>query len=310
METLPPPEPPSVPPEPEVEAVASSMLARDPAGTLMARVLRETLDQLYDGQRTGRYRWDQLYKTEKTHCGTLVEINLQRAFHFEDGAVLDYTIAGVEVDCKFSQTLGGWMIPPEARDHVCLLVWAEDLTARWSAGLLRVTADRLNTGGNRDSKATLNGRGRAAIRWLFKETPLPPNVLLQLPRAVVDGIMALRSGQQRVNAIFREAPGRIVGRGVIATLAQQDDYMKRLRENGGARTTLRKEGMIILGQYHAHVRIARALGVPEPGEGDSVAVRVAPSEQSGPGTVEIDGSLWRTAAAEDPVTPALMLPKV
>ena len=49
------------------------------------------LDQLYDGQRTGRYRWDQLRKTEKTHCGTLVEINMQREFLFEDGSKLDFS---------------------------------------------------------------------------------------------------------------------------------------------------------------------------------------------------------------------------
>ncbi len=38
--------------------------------------------------------WDQLFKTEKTHCGTLVEINLHREFKFQDGTKLDYQIAG------------------------------------------------------------------------------------------------------------------------------------------------------------------------------------------------------------------------
>jgi hypothetical protein len=107
-------------------AVAAELRALDPNGSRTAQVLRNTFDQLYDGQRTGRYRWDQLYKTEKTHCGTLVEINLQREFKFLDGDVLDYTIANVDVDCKYSQTVGGWMIPPEARDHVCLVVSASD----------------------------------------------------------------------------------------------------------------------------------------------------------------------------------------
>ena len=71
----------------------------------VATVLRDTLDQLYDGQRTGRYKWDQLHKTEKTHCGTLVEINMQREFQFADGKKLDYKIANTEVDCKYSQKL-------------------------------------------------------------------------------------------------------------------------------------------------------------------------------------------------------------
>src|SRR2546430_14927054 len=103
-------------------SVVAEVRRLDADGTRSAAVLRETFDQLYDGQRTGRYRWDQLYKTEKTHCGTLVEINLQREFKFSDGRTLDYSIGGVDVDCKYSQRIDGWMIPSEARGHICLLV--------------------------------------------------------------------------------------------------------------------------------------------------------------------------------------------
>src|SRR5688572_15608773 len=152
----------------ELDAVAAAIRLLDPDGERTARVLRDTLDQLYDGQRTGRYRWDQLHKTEKTHCGTLVEINLHREFEFGDGVILDYRIAGIDVDCKYSQTLGGWMIPPEAHDHVCLVVWSDDSASQWSAGVVRTTLERLNTGGNRDKKSTLNAEGRAAISWLFE----------------------------------------------------------------------------------------------------------------------------------------------
>lgn len=115
----------------ELQAVRTAILKLDPQGCRTAQVLRDTIDQLYDGQRTGRYRWDQLHKTEKTHCGTLVEINLHREFQFEDGVDLDYRIAGFDVDCKYSQTLNAWMIPPEARDKLCLLVWADDLNSKW-----------------------------------------------------------------------------------------------------------------------------------------------------------------------------------
>lgn len=82
----------------DLDEVVESILKLDPQGIRFARVFRETFDQLYDGQRTGRYRWDQLFKTEKTHYGTLIEINLQREFEFADGDVLDYKIAGKEVD--------------------------------------------------------------------------------------------------------------------------------------------------------------------------------------------------------------------
>jgi len=79
---------------------------------------------LLDGQHTGRYRWDQLYKTEKTHFGTLVEINLQREFGFADGVAMDFAICGIDVDCKYSQDRGEWMIPPEALGQIILGLWA------------------------------------------------------------------------------------------------------------------------------------------------------------------------------------------
>ena len=102
-----------------LRAVAEELADSDPSGAKIARVLRRTYDMLLDGQHTGRYRWDQLSKTEKTHFGTLVEINLQRAFGFADGKAMDFAIRGVDVDCKFSQNPGDWMIPPEAAGQLC-----------------------------------------------------------------------------------------------------------------------------------------------------------------------------------------------
>ena len=62
--------------DPELEKVADHLSSLDPDGSRIAAALRRTFDMLLDGQHTGRYRWEQLYKTEKTHFGTLVEINL------------------------------------------------------------------------------------------------------------------------------------------------------------------------------------------------------------------------------------------
>jgi hypothetical protein len=97
----------------ELRTVVEYLTRNDPTGVRTARVLRRTYDMLLDGQHTGRYRWDQLYKTEKTHFGTLVEINLQREFGFADGVTMDFAIEGVDVDCKYSQNIAEWMIPPE-----------------------------------------------------------------------------------------------------------------------------------------------------------------------------------------------------
>ena len=63
----------------ELAAVAAELRALDGDGARMATAIRGALDMLLDGQHTGRYRWDQLHKTEKTHAGTLVEIALARA---------------------------------------------------------------------------------------------------------------------------------------------------------------------------------------------------------------------------------------
>ena len=301
---------PSASPDPELLAVAAAIRTADPHGNRTAQVLRDTLDQLYDGQRTGRYRWDQLYKTEKTHCGTILEINLQREFEFRDGVALDYQIASAEVDCKYSQTFGSWMIPPEAQNHLCLVVWADDQKSQWSMGLVRVTAERLSTGRNRDGKASLNQQGKSAITWMFDRADLPPNVLLQLDLPTVERIMTKPSGQQRINELFRAATCRIIGRGVVATVAQQPDYMKRVRANGGARTTLKPEGILILGQYSSHANIARSLGVPVPAAGESISVRLALASGPGPGVAKIARRFWRVATAADPPVTAPDLPGV
>lgn len=295
-------------PDDELEAVKAEILRLDPLGERTAIVLRDTLDQLYDGQHTGRYCLEQLHKTEKTHCGTLVEINLHREFEFGDGDTMDYRIGGIEVDCKYSNFAYGWMIPLEAVGHLCLLVWADDHQSLWSMGIVRIRDEILTHGGNRDAKRSVSAEGRRHITPIFDRRPLPPNVLLHLPPDLLKEIMSFKSGQKKINQIFRIAQKQRIGRGVIATLGRQDDYMKRLRDNGGARDILRREGIVILGEYAEHKRVAQELGVPVPAEGESVGVRVAPAEEPGPGVVQIGGALWRVAADGDPVTPAPIIP--
>ncbi|MES2440229.1 MAG: NaeI family type II restriction endonuclease [Verrucomicrobiota bacterium] len=297
-------------PDHEVAAIVSAYRELDPEGTLTARVLRDTIDQLYDGQRTGRYRWSQLYKTEKTHCGTLVEINLQRKFDFGNGEVLDYKIAGIEVDCKFSQDWCRWTIPPEAFDQVCIVAWADDsVSPTWSLGVVRMRKCWLNIGKNRDSKVSLKSEHRNQIHWLWDRAPLPPNILVQMGDRIVDKIMSSHFGTQRTNELFRQALGIIVSRNIVATVDRGDDYMKRVRGNGGARTSLKPEGIVILGQYSLHTAIAVALGLPVPGPGDSISVRLVPADP-GPGVVEISGSFWRIADPNDPKVCAPDLPKI
>jgi hypothetical protein len=305
----------------ELAAVAAELSAVDRDGAGMATAIRGALDMLLDGQHTGRYRWDQLHKTEKTHAGTLVEIALARTLHLADGTALDYTIAGVDVDCKFSHRLGGWMIPPEADAKLLLLMQASDEDGTWSAGLLRAAGENLRPAGNRDLKRALNDRGRAAVRWLHVRAPLQENALIRLPEREVAAIFALRSGQQRVNELFRRAQQIRVSRTVVATVAMQDDYMKRVRDGGGARDQLRAEGIVIFGDYAGDQVLAAALGLPRPGPGEFVSARLArrsravTGEDGGRGhrdyarSIRLEGAEWLLASPADPREPAPALPR-
>lgn len=301
----------------ELDAVATELYQLDPSGDRIANVLRNTLDQLYDGQHTGRWSYDQLHKTEKTYMGTLVEINLHRAFDFADGDATDYRIAGIEVDCKYSMLFGGWEIPPEAIDHICLVIWASDKDSRWQAGLIRIRDEYLRSGANRDAKRQLKAADRDRIRWLWPDHGrLAPNVFLALSDDERERIFNARAnrgdqhGQSRVNELFRTVQGRIVRRAELATVAQQADFMKRARASGGARTTLQREGIVILGHQGIDPYIAEALGLPVPRKGEFVAARVAPRAQEiGSRGVEIDNQWWAVANPEDPIVVAPDWPK-
>ncbi|MFD6156889.1 NaeI family type II restriction endonuclease [Nocardia sp. NPDC060256] len=290
----------------ELDAVQFELYRLDPTGARVARVLRDTLDQLYDGQRTGRWNFSQLFKTEKTHMGTLVEINLQREFEFEDGDATDYRIAGIEVDCKYSMRYGGWTLPPEVVGHIALLVTADDDHATWNAGLIRVKESYLNLGRNRDAKTTLSLNGRARVRELWPDVRfLAPNIYIQLDKVTRDRIFSAKSrvgnrhGQARTNELFRSVHGRIIRRAEVATVAQQDDFMKRVRTNGGSRTVLQRDGIIILG--HQEREVAAQLGLPVPNKGEFVAARVVPAriDRNDP-VAEIAGSMWSVARPGDP----------
>ncbi|MFE7571877.1 NaeI family type II restriction endonuclease [Streptomyces sp. NPDC057539] len=281
----------------------------DPDGARMGRVLRDVFDEVLNGEVTGRYDWKHLTKTEKTHFGTLMEIAIQREFRFEDGQAMDFRIAGVDVDCRVSLQFGGWMIPRETLGHLCLLVWVNDYQSQWSVGLLRVNQEWLNTGVNRDLKATLKAVHRDKILWLWRDAALAENVLLHISDADREAVFMSSSGQARLNELFRRVQRRRIGPNAVRTVVQQRDYMKRLRGNGGSRSALRDEGILIMGDYDSHRNIARQLGLPIPEEGEFISARVAPAT---PGAdkpaVEIDGRFWSLASPEDPVHRAPALP--
>ncbi|WP_370267037.1 NaeI family type II restriction endonuclease [Leucobacter sp. OH1287] len=131
----------------------------------------------------------------------------------------------------------------------------------------------------------------------------PPNALLRLPEDIVQKIMSGRSGQQRVNELFRTVLETRITRNIVATVAQQDDYMKRVRANGGARSILAAEGILILsGDYKNQQQIAKELDTEVPQRGELVSVKVAPSSDTS--GVLIQGTRWIRVPMETEITTA------
>jgi hypothetical protein len=314
-------------PEPEILAVAEWFRERDPSGVVMAEVIRDSIDILLDGQRTGRWCYGHLSKTEKTHLGTVIEIELQKEWDISDDGPLDYAIAGIPVDCKYSAQFGNWQIPREmyrrieegvhiGQNHIALLVWADERSRTWRAGLIRITARRLGGGKNQDKKRTLRPDALGGIYWIWPATPpLPENTLLELPEAERAAIFAFpKSGQARINELLRRVQLKTLRRTVILTVAQQDDGLKRPRD---ARNDLRCEGILVFGHEKAHHRVARDLGVdrrstvdhlPEKGEFVAARVRRVEADDPRPKTL-LEKSYWAIAGASDPPAPGPNLPR-
>jgi hypothetical protein len=96
----------------------------------------------------------------------------------------------------------------------------------------------------------------------------------------------------------------------VATVAQQDDFMKRARGNGGARTALRSEGILVLGHQDNDPLVAAALGLPVPRKGEFVSARVVPALAGRDGQAAvINGRSWALARPGDPLAPAPVIPR-
>lgn len=233
------------------------------------RILRKALDEVIDGGRTGRWAVSSLQKTEKTYIGTKVEILLKYEMGMLDGHVLDALIEGHEMDIKCTVGGGfGWMIPDEAIGQLCLLVSVNDETCHFRVGLMRTSRDVLNSGVNKDGKATILAAARARITWLIEAGSLPPNFLSTIPAEIRSQIMSHRSGQRRINELFRLVQRRIISRNALETVARQLDPMKRMRD---ARLQLAPEGILVLGHQDGDPETAASYGLPIPKKGEAIS---------------------------------------
>ncbi|WP_059173227.1 NaeI family type II restriction endonuclease [Bacillus sp. FJAT-27445] len=207
--------------------------------------IRKSIDEVISGRYTGRFSIDQIDKTEKTYIGTKVQHTLQHNLNLTYGNRMDALIAGIEVDIKF--TIGSnWTIPSEAMGHLCLLISALDNKSLFQVGLIRITPDVLNGGENRDRKKTINKIGRENIIWLIKDGELPSNVLLRIDPQIIERVYIKKSGQERINELFRSCLGIVFNSASIESVARQVDSSKRVRD---ARKKLKEEGIVICSGY-------------------------------------------------------------
>ena len=235
--------------DPGVDDVVAWLSAKK-LRTLVADGVRQAIDEVIDGPRTGRWSVDELEKTEKIYIGTKVEIVVRTALGLERAGRLDTIIEGHFVDFKWSST-SSWEFPTEAIGEICLLIGAKNEGTQLDIGVIRVVETLLSPGRNKDWKAKLSQLGRSAIRWLERDVPLKPSFLATLDAGTREEILAGRRGQDRVRRLFQLLPRQPIPRLAIATLAQQDDPTRRTRLD----TVDRLGGMRVLSARRQRARL-------------------------------------------------------
>ncbi len=244
-----------------LSAIAGDIIARAGGAATLAdtigALLRTCVDDVIMTPKTGRRSYDELEKTEKTYIGTRVEIELRALLSLPKGR-LDTVILGRDVDIK--HTMGGnWMIPTEAVGHPCILVAADEARALCHLGLIVARREYLTEGQNKDSKRTISADGFANILWLLAQQPYPRNFWQTVPTDAVTRIFSAGSGNWRMTALFREVQGRPIARRIVEAVAQQRDFMRRIRADGGSgtRDRLARERILLLSGQYDSALIAR-----------------------------------------------------
>jgi len=208
-------------------------------------ILRTAIDEVIDTPRTGRFLIEQTEKTEKTYLGTKVEILLRAWLGFPKGSVLDMSINGTECDIKNTMHYN-WSIPRENVGRMAMLVKASEKKGVCSFGVAVLHDAYLNPGRNQDKKRTMSAIGQQNIWWIIDGHPYPVNFWRMMTAPQREALMNAGKGTRRIAMLFETIQRRPISRQQVEDLAQQHDYMKRLRANGGARDLLRPKKIAVL----------------------------------------------------------------
>lgn len=208
-------------------------------------LFRQAYDEVIDAPRTNRFTLEETEKTEKTYIGTKVEILIRDYLKLPKGRLLDLLVNGVEVDIK-NTTGRSWMIPTESIGHPALLLRTNEKSARCDVGIVVCRHEYLSVSTNKDSKRQIRAEHYPSIWWILHGHPYPPNFWEVLPPSDREAIMSPTSGAARLASLFQIVQRRPISRNQVQAIAQQHDYMKRIRRNGGARDLLAPKGIAIL----------------------------------------------------------------
>lgn len=238
------------------------------------QLVQEAIDFVLDPIRTARTRIVELDNVEKTFVGLKIE-HYFRDFIDVPKGLRDLTIDDDDVDVKNTVSTT-WMIPPETYGDggPCLLIRVADSSRRCWLGLMLARLEYLNAP-NRDGKRGVSAYGKRQIMWIVEGIQFPASYWAGIDMNRFRELRRIKGGAKRAALFFEEYLGRPIHRRIVQSLLfDQEDYMKRLRGNGGARDLLAPMGIRLLsGQYDSVT--ARELRIPPLSRKEFLAVRIA-----------------------------------
>lgn len=263
--------------------IANSIAARtggfDVLRGAFPELMRDAIDFVLDSVRTGRTEVHELDNVEKTFIGLKVE-HFVRDFLDVPKGLRDLVIDGQDVDIK-NTTADTWMIPPETyrQEEPCLVIASDAGTRQCWLGLL-IARDAYLNAPNRDQKRSVSSSAFQNILWLVEAAPMPVSHWHAVDMAKFREMRKIKGGAKRAAAFFEAHLQKPIHRLVVkALLFDQDDYMKRLRDNGGARDILKPKGVALLSGIYDKETIAE-LGLPAIASDEMIAVTPQNDEQA------------------------------
>lgn len=231
----------------ELQSVASWLTDR-PVAEFYTDAIRNSIDYVLDGGRTGRFDLlsPKVHPGERASVGAKLEYEVLRIFGLPKAKPLDTLISGAPVDIK--ATVGdNWAIPTEAHCQLCICTQIQLKKSRHKSWLVRAHTSWLYRGkGNKDQKRGLAVHARE--NWsvpLYDWTDLPINPLGYLTEDQAAQVLAKKPGQvERMLKLFRFLEGHIIPRNVFLTVgAGKQDPMRRARQ---LRDRAAEEGLTVL----------------------------------------------------------------